>query len=54
MIKKGLKYLVKKLLVAINFILSMIGWTLIGIVKIIGIILLKYYQFKIYIKWEIR
>ena len=54
MIKKGLKYLVKKLLIAINFLLSLIGWTLIAIVWVIRNILFQYYQFKIYMKWQIR
>ena len=54
MIKRKLKYLVKGLKYLINLPLFIIGWMLIGMAKAIRVILLKYYQLKIHMGWQIQ
>lgn len=54
MIKKGLKYLVKAPIFLINMLLKGIGWTLIGIAKLIRTGLFKYYLMRKYFGWGIQ
>ena len=54
MIKKGLKYLVKGFIFLINLLLYVIGGNLIGLAWSIRNVLFQYYQFKKYMKWQIR
>ena len=54
MTKKRLKYPAKGFRFLINLPLFIIGWTLIGMAKAIRVILLKYYQLKIHMGWQIQ